>query len=458
MPNSPEVEFYRKKILVVGMGVTGLWTARWLVGRGAAVTISDARNESEMDPGVCRELRAQGIRLETGGHRNETVMGSEMIVLSPGVPHDTALFRAAREMGIPVTGELELASRQIDTPMIAVTGTNGKSSVAAFLGTMLETAKLKVFVGGNIGTPLMAYVAGPQKADYVVVEVSSFQMDTIETFSPFVSMLLNISPDHLDRYPSYEDYVQSKLRIFMNQRAGQFVILNDDDERLSRVYPKHGVTVFRFGTEKKERRNAFIEAKTVFAGVLDRTHHRFSLDAFRLPGKHNMQNLMAAVLAGLTLNVDPGVIQKTIGEFRGLADRLEWVAECGGVAFYNDSKGTNVDAATQAIGSFERPIVLIAGGRHKGADYTPLAKAAEGRVRCAVFLGEARQMLAEAFEGVVPCSLCESMEDAVTSAFSQAQSGDVVLLSPACSSFDMFNDYYHRGRVFRAAVERLGRG
>jgi UDP-N-acetylmuramoylalanine--D-glutamate ligase len=458
MPNSLELEFYRKRVLVVGLGVTGLWTARWLVGQGANVTVSETKNERELDPAVCREIREQGITIETGGHRKETVLFSEMIVLSPGVPPDTEIFHAARKMGIPVTGELELASRLIDTPMIAVTGTNGKSSVTAFLGAMLENANLKAFVGGNIGTPLMAYVAGDQTADYVVVEVSSFQLDTIETFSPFVSMILNISPDHLDRYSSYEDYVQSKLRIFMNQSAGQYVILNDDDERLSTVYPNSGVSVFRFGTEKKEGRNAFIEGRSVYARALGDKYSGFSLEPFRLPGKHNLENLMAVVLAGLAIGIDPPVIQKTIGEVRGLANRLEWVAEQGGVAFYNDSKGTNVDAAVKAITSFERPMVLIAGGRHKGADYTPLVKAAEGRVRSAVFFGEAKELLAKAFERTVPYSICENMEEAVSRAFSQTLGGDVVLLSPACSSFDMFTDYSHRGRVFREAVERLIRG
>lgn len=458
MSDSPDLKFYRKKILVVGLGVTGLWTARCLAGRGAAVTISEARNETELDPNVCREIRDQGIRLETGGHRNDTVMASERIVLSPGVPPDTEVFHAARKMGIPVTGELELASRLIDTPMIAVTGTNGKSSVTAFLGAMLQNANQKVFVGGNIGTPLIAYVAGAQNADYIVVEVSSFQLDTIETFSPFVSIILNISPDHLDRYSSYADYARSKLRIFMNQRAGQYVILNDEDERLSKVYPQSGVSIFRFGIQRKEGRNAFITDKSVLMSVLGDKQSGFPLESFRLPGKHNLQNLMAVVLAGLALNIDPAVIQKTIGELRGLADRLEWVAERGGVAFYNDSKGTNVDAAIKAIMSFERPVVLIAGGRHKGADYAPLVKAAEGRVRYAVLLGEAKDMLAKAFEGAVPYSICENMEEAVTGAFSQALSGDVVLLSPACSSFDQFRDYAHRGRIFRAAVERLVRG
>jgi len=351
-----------------------------------------------------------------------------------------------------------LASRLIDTPMIAVTGTNGKSTVTAFLGYLLENANLKAFVGGNIGTPLMDYAAGSEKADYVVIEVSSFQLDTIETFCPFVSMILNVSPDHLDRYPSYEDYVRSKLRVFMNQRTGQYVILNDDDKRLSIVNPESGVSVLRFGIEKKEGRHAFIENGKIRTNLFGEDVNTFSFESFKLTGRHNLENLLAMVLSGLTLGIDPQVIRKTIAELKGLPHRLEWVAELAGVVFYNDSKATNIDAALKAIKSFDRPLILIAGGRHKGSDYTPLVKASTGVVKGAVFLGEARELLAESFEGYVPFSMAENMDEAVSMAYSGAVSGDVVLLAPACSSFDMFSDYSQRGREFKAAVERLVRG
>jgi UDP-N-acetylmuramoylalanine--D-glutamate ligase len=458
MQGSYKLQFHGKKILVAGLGITGLCTARWLADQGAAVTVSEVKPETDLDPAICNEIRERGIALETGWHREETFLNSEMIVLSPGVPLDMEPLSAARKVGIHVTGELELASRLIDTPMIAVTGTNGKSSVTAFLGSLLENANLKVFVGGNIGTPLIAYVAEEDKADYVVVEVSSFQLDTIETFCPFISMVLNVSPDHLDRYPSYEDYVQSKLRVYMNQGTGQYVILNDDDERLSLVKPSSGVSVFRFGTEKKEGRHAFIEDSMIRACIPGKEHNSFSLKSLRLPGRHNLENLLAVVLTGLILGIKPPVIQQTINELEGLPNRLEQVAELAGVEFYNDSKATNVDAAVKAITSFDRPLILIAGGRHKGADYTRMVRAAEGGVKRAVFLGESRELLARSFEGVVPFSMAEDMDDAVSMAFSEAEKGDVVLLAPACSSFDMFSDYAHRGRVFRAAVERLRSG
>ncbi len=455
MHNFYKRKFRDTKALVVGLGITGLYTARWLAKQGAVVTVSEARPETELDSTICREVRKLGITLETGRHRRATFLKSEMIVMSPGVPHDMAPLRAAKKTGIPVTGELELSSRLINRPMIAVTGTNGKSTVTALLGSLIKNANLRVFVGGNIGTPLIAYVEEEKKADYIVVEVSSFQLDTIETFCPFISLLLNISPDHLDRYTSYEDYAQSKLRIFMNQRTGQHIILNDDDEALASANPPPGVSVFRFGVKRKEGRHAYVQDKEIRVSLSGGEHISFSLKSFRLPGKHNLENLLAVVLAGLIIGIKPSVIQQTIGDFKGLPNRLEHVAKFAGVEFYNDSKATNVDAAVRAIESFDRPLILIAGGRHKGAGYAGLVKAAKVGVRTAIFLGESRELLASSFEGVVPFLMAKDMDEAVSIAFSQADRGDVVLLAPACSSFDMFSDYAHRGMVFKSAVERL---
>ena len=445
------------KVLVVGLGVSGLWTARYLSERGATVTASDIRPEPELDPDICKELRDLGVALETGGHKRETFLTAEMVIVSPGVPHDIELLLDATKRGVPVIGELELAGRSVDIPIIAVTGTNGKSTVTSLLGQILEKAGLEVFIGGNIGTPLIAYAAGERKAQYAVIEVSSFQLDTIETFCPFVSLLLNISPDHLDRYPDYEAYVQSKLRVFSNQGHGQYLILNDDDERLSCIDPLPGVKVLRYGTEKKQGRHAFIEDNTIRVCLDAKEMGYFALESVNLPGKHNLENLLAVVLGSLTLGIDASLIQETIEEYKGLPHRLEQVAELDGITFYNDSKATNVDAAVRAVKSFDRPLILIAGGRHKGSDYAPLVRAAEGRVKKAVFLGEAKDILAASFEGVLPFSLAEDMEEAVSTAFSYASGGDVVLLAPACSSFDMFSDYSHRGRVFRSAVERIAR-
>jgi UDP-N-acetylmuramoylalanine--D-glutamate ligase len=451
-------DFHNKKTLVVGLGISGLCTARLLSKHGAEVTVSEILPESALDPEILHDLRELGITLETGGHKKETFLNTEMVIISPGVPHDTVLLNLSRKKNIPVIGELELAGRLIDTPMIAVTGTNGKSTVTSFFGCMLENAGFRVFVGGNIGTPLTAYAAEGKKADYAVVEVSSFQLDTIETFCPYVSVVLNISPDHLDRYPGYEAYVRSKLRIFENQGPGQYVILNDDDKRLCSVNVSSGATVLRYGTKKRQGRNAYIEDEKIQAFLDDAGPNTFSFESFALPGAHNLENLLPAVLGGMALGINAPVIQKTIDEFKGLPNRLEHVAEHEGVGFYNDSKATNVDAAVRAVISLERPIILIAGGRHKGADYMALAEAAKGRVRKAVFLGEAKELLAASFKGIIPFSMAKDMEEAVAMSFEATENGDAVLLAPACSSFDMFTDYSHRGREFKTAVLKVIHG
>ncbi len=455
MKGNDKKDITEGKILVVGLGISGVVTASWLAKAGAHVDVSEIRPEKDLDPAICRELRELGVGLETGGHCEHTFLNADTIIVSPGVPHNTTLLHKARERGSLVIGELEFASRLINTPMIAVTGTNGKSTVTTFLGRMLKTAGYDVFVGGNIGTPLMAYVTEDRQADYAVIEVSSFQLDTVETFCPHISLILNISPDHLDRYPSYEAYVESKLRVFMNQGSDQHVIINDDDERLAEVHPSSGVSVIRYGLKKKKGRHAFIEQKTLMVCLDGEEIAVFPLDSFNLPGNHNLGNLMATVLAGKVLGINPTIIQKSIGQFQALPNRVERVGELDGVVFYNDSKATNVDAAVNGIMSFNRPLILIAGGRHKGGDYGPLVLAAKRRVKKAIFIGEAKDLLATSFKGVLPFSTAKDMTEAVTMGFSWAEKGDAILLAPACSSFDMFSDYSHRGVVFRSAVERL---
>ena len=447
--------FSGKKALVVGLGISGLWTARWLAAQGALVVVSEIRPETDFEPGIRNELKKIGATLETGAHKEKTFLETEMIIVSPGVPHDMEPLGAAVRKGIPVIGELELASRMIDVPMIGVTGTNGKSTVTSLVGSMIKNAGFEVFVGGNIGTPLIAYVAGEKKVDYVVVEVSSFQLDTIDTFSPLISVILNISPDHLDRYPDYKTYVESKLKIFSNQGPEQYAILNDDDKILSSVEISSEVSLLRFGIVKKANRQAFMEHGEMKVCLEGAEPKLFSTEFFSLPGDFNLENLLAAVLCGVTIGIDSSAVQKTVNEFKGLPNRLEWVAEINGVIFYNDSKATNVDAAVRAVRSFDRPLILVAGGRHKGADYSPLVSAARGRVKKAVFLGESRDLLASSFEGVIPFFIAKDMDEAVSISYSIAEKGDAVLLAPACSSFDMFSDYSERGRVYKAAVERL---
>ncbi|MBN2032168.1 MAG: UDP-N-acetylmuramoyl-L-alanine--D-glutamate ligase [Deltaproteobacteria bacterium] len=449
-----------KRILVVGLGKSGLSVLRWLATQGARATVSEIKTASELDPGVLHEAKELGVIFETGGHQTKTFLSADEIIVSPGVPREIAPLMAAREKGVPVLGEMEVACRLTDTPIVAVTGTNGKSTVTAFLGSVLERAGLNVFVGGNIGTPFIDYATSGKKADYAVIEVSSFQLDTMESFHPRVAVLLNISSDHLDRYTAYSHYVASKLSIFQNLIPGDWAVLNDDDPALRGRMPDKGAKILRYGRERKKHRHAFLEREKIKAFIPGGEITEVALEKWALPGQHNRENLMAAVLASLALRIKPSVIQQAADTFRGLPHRQEFVGRIGEVTFYDDSKATNVDAACRSVAAYHGPLILIAGGRDKGGDYSPLAPAAQGKVRKAVLLGESRFLMARAFQGVVPYSMAADMQDAVNQAFSCAMPKDAVLLAPACSSFDMFTDYKHRGRVFKEAVERLrdGRG
>ncbi|MBW2016710.1 MAG: UDP-N-acetylmuramoyl-L-alanine--D-glutamate ligase [Deltaproteobacteria bacterium] len=452
------MDFAGKRVVVVGLGRSGLSACRWLRSEGAQVLASDIKREEEMDPAFLEEALELGVKVEAGGHRTETFLESDWIIVSPGVPLDMAPLRKAREAGIPVTGEMDLASRLVDVPILGVTGTNGKSTATAFLGFMLERAGRKVFVGGNIGTPLMDFVGRKVSADLAVVEVSSFQLDAMDRFHPALSLILNISPDHLDRYPDYEAYAASKLKIFKNQGPGDYVILNDDDEILARVQPGEGPTFLRYGTERRDHRQAFLEGDRLRVLMDDGKEADFDLGGFALPGIHNRQNLMGCVLAGLVLGVEERVVQESIDRFRGLPHRMEFVGNFQGVDFYDDSKATNVEAAARAVEGFDRPVILIAGGRDKGGDYTALAEASKNRVKAALLMGEAKDLLAKALRYVVPVYRVEDMGEAVQKAFEISDPGDVVLLAPACSSFDMFRDYAQRGEVFKKEARSLGHG
>lgn len=446
------------RALVVGLGESGLAAAQWLVKQGSHVTVSERKKGPDLDKGLLGDLLRSGIKLELGGHKVKTFTEADLIVVSPGVPLDIKPITEARRKGSSIIGEIELASRYLKTPFIAVTGTNGKSTVVNLIGDMLRGGGKNIFIGGNIGRPLTDYVGGEQGADYVVLEVSSFQLDTTQTFSPDVSLILNVSPDHLDRYADYPSYARAKERICANQGPGQILILNDDDPCLGKLQPKSGPTVYRYGLKSRPGRHAFLDNGKIRAGLPGEKMVTLDLDRFKLPGDHNRANLMAAILVALALKMSPSAIQEVIDHFKGLPHRTELVDTVRGVAFYNDSKATNIDATIKSISSFARPVVLIAGGRHKGSDYLPLVKTASGRVKAAVFLGEASCLLAAAFGSKISWSKATNMDDAVALAFDQAQEGDVVLLAPACSSFDMFRDFEHRGVVFREAVKRLRNG
>jgi UDP-N-acetylmuramoylalanine--D-glutamate ligase len=447
-----------KNVLVVGLGESGLAAAKWLVRQGSQVTVSEKRKKTDFNKDVIADLLRSGVKLEFGGHRIKTFLESDLIIVSPGISLDIKPLSQARGQGVPVIGEIELASRYLKTPCIAVTGTNGKSTVVHLIGEMLRKGGKRVFVGGNIGRPLTYYVAGKQEVDYVVLEVSSFQLDTTQTFSPLMALILNISPDHLDRYADYTSYVRSKERVFANQGPEQILILNDDDPWLRKEQPKNGPTVYRYGLESKPERIAALKTGGIAAKLPGEEMITFRLEQFSLPGNHNRTNLMASIIPCLILKIPPSAIQEVIDHFQGLPHRIERVDTVRGITFYDDSKATNIDAAIKSITSFSKPVVLIAGGRDKGSDYHRFVEAVSEKVKLAIFLGEASNLLSEAFGNKISWNMASSMTDAVSLAFNQAQKGDVVLLAPACASFDMFKDFRHRGEVFKEAVRSLRNG
>jgi UDP-N-acetylmuramoylalanine--D-glutamate ligase len=450
------MEFSQKRILVAGVGKSGIAASLYLAGKGADVTITDIKAEGDFSRDSINRFREAGVKLELGGHRRESFLSSDLVVVSPGIPLDMDDIIAAKNNGVPVIGEMELAARLFETPIIAVTGTNGKTTSVTLLGEMIKQAGLKVFVGGNIGTPAMEYAMGDKADDYVLLEVSSFQLDTVESFCPKIALLLNITPDHLERYRDFDGYAESKLRIFENQGEGAYGIVNDDDDILRRFNISEGPTLLRYGMNKNgERRNAYMEGRKLIVNLPGRLPVFFDTESFLLPGRHNVENLMGVVLCALVAGIDRAVIQGCISTFKGLSHRIEFVADINGIGFYDDSKATNVDAAVRSVNSFERKIILIAGGRHKGGDYMPLVDASRGKVKKAVLMGEAREIMAKAFDGIIPWVFAEDMKDAVSKALGSAEKDEIVLLAPACSSFDMFRDYSHRGEAFKVEAERL---
>jgi len=462
-----------KKILVVGLGATGIATATFLVKRGAVVTATDSAPEAELRPEALA-LREKGVRLELGGNRPQPFETADLVVISPGVPQDAAPLDRSRKLGIPVLGEVELASRFIGQPIVAITGTNGKTTTTTLVGEMLRRSGMEVFVGGNIGTPLISYVNSDQKAGVIVVEISSFQLDTIERFRPKVAVLLNIAEDHLDRYPDLDAYTRSKNRIFENQGPADFAILNGADIRVAELsrnvvsqklfFGRAGLVTQQAGAEGALVTDEAIvfhtrlwrpEEQSGIAKNNDGTEAVVSCSAIKLFGRHNIENAAAAALAALAAGGRLSAVKNTLQQFGGLPHRLEFVAAIAGVRYYNDSKATNIDAVLRAIECFSVPIVLLLGGRNKRGDFRLLKENLRRRVKQVILFGEAGDEIAAALDGTVTTSRAGSMAQVVATASRIASAGDVVLLSPGCASFDMYENYARRGEDFRRNVEKL---
>ena len=445
-----------KRILVVGLARTGVATARFLVGKKASVKVSEMKPPGELQ--AAREaLQGLPVEWEMGGHTLPFFLDAELIVVSPGVPMNIGPLEQAREEGIPVIGEIELASWFLKRPMIAITGTNGKTTTTTLVGKMLQASGESAFVGGNIGNPLINFVAGPQKEKWAVVEVSSFQLEGIEKFRPSVAVLLNITEDHLDRYPSFHDYGEAKGKIFQNQGKKDYAVLNADEPLTFQFAHRVESQVVLFSRERSVPVGCFLEGGAILFQGADGQRERFGLDRMKIRGAHNLENFMAAIAAGKICGCRREALQKLIDEFEGLEHRLEWVQDIDGVKFFNDSKGTNVGSVVKSLLSFEEPILLIAGGRDKEGDYGPLKGLIAEKVKGMALIGEARERMFGALGDLTETVKVGSLEEAVHWAWSKARPGYVVLLSPACSSYDMFQNYQERGKRFKEIVQDLGK-
>jgi UDP-N-acetylmuramoylalanine--D-glutamate ligase len=454
------MELAERHIVVVGLARSGLAVARFLKARGARVTITDRAAAQDLGAFV-DQARSLDVDLELGGHRAATFEKADLVVISPGVPHALPVLKQAQDQGIPVIGEMELASRFIQAPIVAVTGTNGKTTTTELLGRMLSASGLKVFMGGNIGNPLIEIAGNDAGLDVVVAEISSFQLDTIETFRPHVAVLLNITPDHLDRYADFEAYGRSKGRIFKNQGPADYAVCHGNDAWVQKCCQSLGSRVLNFYTRPPQNgqpaAGAVIAATQITVTVPGRAQGVVHLGRTPLIGPHNRENIAAAGLAALAVGATLEGVQKALNVFRGLPHRIELVRTLNRIRFVNDSKATNVDAVLRALECFDGPVVLIMGGRNKGYDFTALWDQVHQRVKKLIVIGEAGDEIMQAV-GRAPAQGTEKagdLERAVHRAYESAAPGDTVLLSPACASFDMFTSYAERGERFRRIVEGL---
>ncbi len=446
------MELRNQKIWVVGLARTGAALCRVLAGAGAWVTVTDMAAAADLE-GCRRELAGLGVKEELG-MASPRWRGYDLILLSPGVPPELPWLKKARAAGVPVWGELELASRFIKIPLLAVSGTNGKTTTTTLVGELLQASGLKPLVGGNIGTPLIALLDRQDEADFLVAEVSSFQLDTAPSFHPQAAALLNITPDHLDRYPNLAAYAASKAGLFRRQGAGDLKVLNADDPAVQALGRGPG-RVYYFSASQTLDRGAWLAGGAIKVRLAGGEEMSLPLAEIRLKERHNLENVMAALLLALDAGAEVAACRQVLARFAGLHHRLEFVADIGGVEFYDDSKGTNVGAVAASLAHFDRPVVLIAGGRDKASDFTLIAGLIQDHVKALVLVGEARDRIARAWAGLAPICLVKDMAEAVVRAHTLARPGEVVLLSPACASFDMFKDYAERGQTFQRLVGEL---
>jgi UDP-N-acetylmuramoylalanine--D-glutamate ligase len=453
------MELKNKRVLVVGLGKSGKSAALFLRDRGARVTVSDVRS-AEALAGEIPALLDAGIMVETGGHGLLTFRRQDLIVVSPGVPFDTPELKQVRAFGLPILGELELASRFLQGQVVAITGSNGKTTTTALLGKIFADVGGPTLVGGNIGTPVIDLIAQSMPQTTSVLEVSSFQLETVEQFHPHIAVVLNITQDHLDRHGTFENYAAMKARITAQQTPEDFFVLNAEDKPTQMLAARTKAQVFWFSGRRAIKQGAFVHGESVV--FLSREGGKpapvMPLTEIPLKGAHNVENVLAAVCAARLGGVSAESIRASIASFKAVEHRLEFVATVRGVAFFNDSKATNVDATKKALEAFPGGVHLILGGKDKNSDYTELADLLRARVKIVYTIGSAAEKIERHLAGVVKIVSAGTLDSAVRQAAQLAVAGDVVLLAPACASFDQFTSYEHRGRVFKELVQGLAGG
>jgi len=444
------IDLNNKRVLVVGLGRSGVASALFLKAHGARVTVSDSKSQEQLREEI-PALLDQGIAVETGGHGERAFQNQDLIVVSPGVPVDAPPLVQARALGETVIGEIELASEFLPGPIVAITGSNGKTTTTTLVGEILRKSGMETLVGGNIGTPAISLAARATRDTAIVLEVSSFQLETIRGFRPKIAVVLNITPDHLDRHRTFQAYVDAKARVFENQQEGDFAVLNADDPTSVELRSRTRAERFWFSRKREVELGAFVENGQI---VFRREGVREIMPVAEVPlkGAHNIENVLAAISAAALMGCAAERIRTAVREFQAVEHRLEFVATIRGVDYYNDSKATNVDATIKALESFPANIHLILGGKDKGSDYTVLNDLVRKRVKAVYTIGAAAEKIQSHIQGATNIIRAGTMEAAVKQAAHSANPGDVVLLAPACASFDQFNNYEHRGKVFKELV------
>ena len=448
------MDLKNKRVLVVGLGKSGVASALFLKDRGARVTVSDTKSPDQLRDEI-PILLDHGITVETGGHGERTFRGQDLIVVSPGVPVDAPPLVQARAAGEPVIGEIELAAQNLPGPIVAITGSNGKTTTTTLAGEILAAGGLPVAVGGNIGTPAISLVAAASRETVIVLEVSSFQLETIQIFRPKVAVILNITPDHLDRHRTFQTYVDAKARIFENQQPDDFAVLNEDDPTCRTLRDRTRAQVFWFSRKQEVQNGAWVRNGKILFRDASGQREIMLVSEIPLKGAHNVENALAGVCAGALMGCEPAKIREAIQEFKAVEHRLEYVGTIKGVEYFNDSKATNVDATIKALASFPKNIHLILGGKDKGSDYTVLNDLLRERVKRVYTIGAAAEKIESHIKGAAEIVHAETLDNAIRRAAAVAQPGDIVLLAPGCASFDQFQSYNHRGRVFKEVVHSL---